>query len=176
MATPLFPEKVHDSETERYLDQAAREHTNTLALLKEYPADELDLQPGPKSPTARELAYKFASEQGLILKALTTGFDWSNPGKPPAPPRTLPEIIDAIENGYAKATEAMRGTSQDDLRTKTARFFIGPGKLGDVPLMDFLWMVLFDQIHHRGQLSVYLRIAGARVPAIYGPSGDESWR
>ena len=36
-------------------------------------------------------------------------------------------------------------------------------------------MVLFDQIHHRGRLSVYSRLADTRVPSIYGPSGDESW-
>jgi uncharacterized damage-inducible protein DinB len=35
--------------------------------------------------------------------------------------------------------------------------------------------MLYDTIHHRGQLSVYMRLAGARVPSIYGPSGDEPW-
>jgi hypothetical protein len=126
MATPLFPERAHASEKEGYLDQAAREHANTLALLKEYPADELDLQPSPKSPTAHELAFKFASEQGLILKALTTGFDWSTPSKPPPPPGTLPEIIAAFKESYAKATAAIRGMSEEDLRTRTAKFFVGP--------------------------------------------------
>jgi uncharacterized damage-inducible protein DinB len=44
-----------------------------------------------------------------------------------------------------------------------------------VPKIDFLWFLLCDQIHHRGQLSVYLRMAGGKVPSIYGPSGDEPW-
>jgi len=38
-----------------------------------------------------------------------------------------------------------------------------------------LWAVLMDQVHHRGQLSVYTRLAGGKVPSIYGPSGDETW-
>jgi len=41
--------------------------------------------------------------------------------------------------------------------------------------VDFLWFLLCDQIHHRGQLSVYLRMADGKVPSIYGPSGDEPW-
>jgi uncharacterized damage-inducible protein DinB len=36
--------------------------------------------------------------------------------------------------------------------------------------------MLHDQIHHRGQFSVYLRMVGGKVPSIYGPSGDEPWR
>ena len=47
--------------------------------------------------------------------------------------------------------------------------------MADVPKMQFLWMLLSDQIHHRGQLSVYLRMADAKVPSIYGPSLDEPW-
>lgn len=53
-------------------------------------------------------------------------------------------------------------------------FFVAPKTMGDIPLMEFLWYSLFDHIHHRGQLSVYLRMVG-KVPSIYGPSGDESW-
>jgi uncharacterized damage-inducible protein DinB len=47
--------------------------------------------------------------------------------------------------------------------------------MGDVPKVAFLWFILHDQIHHRGQFSVYLRIAGGKVPSIYGPSADEPW-
>jgi uncharacterized damage-inducible protein DinB len=48
--------------------------------------------------------------------------------------------------------------------------------MGDIPVYAFLWAMLADQIHHRGQLSVYLRMAGGKVPSIYGPSADEPWR
>ena len=45
----------------------------------------------------------------------------------------------------------------------------------DLRRLDVLWFLLNDQIHHRGQFSVYLRMAGAKVPSIYGPSKDEPW-
>jgi uncharacterized damage-inducible protein DinB len=44
-----------------------------------------------------------------------------------------------------------------------------------VPVSDILWIMLMDSIHHRGQLSVYVRMAGGKVPSIYGPSADEPW-
>ena len=54
------------------------------------------------------------------------------------------------------------------------QLFVAPKTLGDYPTMEFLWFLLFDHIHHRGQLSVYLRMVG-KVPSIYGPSGDQPW-
>jgi uncharacterized damage-inducible protein DinB len=55
---------------------------------------------------------------------------------------------------------------------------LGQFKMGDVvameqPIGDFLWLFFFDAIHHRGQLSTYIRPMGGKVPSIYGPSGDE---
>ena len=55
------------------------------------------------------------------------------------------------------------------------KFYTGPKHVGDYRTMDFLWFLLHDQIHHRGQLSVYVRMAGGRVPSIYGPTADEPW-
>jgi uncharacterized damage-inducible protein DinB len=52
---------------------------------------------------------------------------------------------------------------------------VGPGQVADVPVADMLWIMLLDAVHHRGQLSVYLRMAGGKVPSIYGPSADEPW-
>jgi uncharacterized damage-inducible protein DinB len=45
--------------------------------------------------------------------------------------------------------------------------------VSEQPVSEFLWMIFFDAIHHRGQLTTYLRPMGSKVPAIYGPSGDE---
>ena len=55
------------------------------------------------------------------------------------------------------------------------RFGLVDGKVAwEAPLGDMLFGFLFDAIHHRGQLSVYLRLVGGKVPSIYGPSGDEN--
>jgi uncharacterized damage-inducible protein DinB len=45
--------------------------------------------------------------------------------------------------------------------------------VSEQPVGTFLWFILFDAIHHRGQLSAYLRPMGGKVPSIYGPSADE---
>jgi uncharacterized damage-inducible protein DinB len=61
------------------------------------------------------------------------------------------------------------------LLTETVKFPVGPGKMGDMTKMQFLWMLYCDQIHHRGQFSVYLRMADGKLPSIYGPTADEPW-
>jgi uncharacterized damage-inducible protein DinB len=52
---------------------------------------------------------------------------------------------------------------------------MGKAKVMELSGKDWLWSLLHDQIHHRGQLSVYLRLVGAKVPSIYSPSADEPW-
>jgi uncharacterized damage-inducible protein DinB len=54
-------------------------------------------------------------------------------------------------------------------------FMTGPKQMGEMSRAQIAWFLLHDQIHHRGQLTVYLRLAGGKVPSIYGPSGDEPW-
>jgi uncharacterized damage-inducible protein DinB len=152
-----------------------REHATTLRVLRAFPQDKLDLQPHPKSKTARDLAWLFVQEQGLVEKALTTGFDWSTPPSAPPPvPESLDEIIDAFEAAHGRVLALARGLSADELR-QTVQFFVAPRTPGDIPKIDFLWFLLHDQIHHRGQFSVYLRMADGKVPSIYGPTADEPW-
>jgi uncharacterized damage-inducible protein DinB len=54
-------------------------------------------------------------------------------------------------------------------------FMTGPRQLVDVSKLFLCTLMLYDSVHHRGQISVYLRMSGARVPSIYGPSRDEPW-
>ena len=56
---------------------------------------------------------------------------------------------------------------------RSAQFYYGGKLASEQPVGTFLWLILFDAIHHRGQLSAYLRPMGGKVPAIYGPSADE---
>ncbi|HEX6940304.1 MAG TPA: DinB family protein [Longimicrobiales bacterium] len=160
---------------EHFLAAYARECATTKRVLAAYPEDRRDLRPHERSKTARELAWLFVIEQGMLARALTTGFDWSSPpGSPPEPPATIAEIIDAFEAEHGRIAELVGRMSDEEL-SRTVQFPVGPKQLGDIPRLDFLWMMLHDQIHHRGQFSVYLRMAGGRVPSIYGPSADEPW-
>ena len=83
-------------------------------------------------------------------------------------------ILDAFEKGH-KHVHGLISVQRDEELSETIRFPVGPGKLVEVPKIQALWTMLHDQIHHRGQFSVYLRMADAKVPAIYGPSLDEPW-
>jgi uncharacterized damage-inducible protein DinB len=160
---------------EKFLEVFGQEHERTMRVLRAFPTGKDDLRPHPKGRTAREVAWTIALGEGLMIRALTTGFDWSKPrGKPPESPGTVGEITNAVEQNYQGAVEALRGLDETNL-DETVQFFVAPKKLGDFTKHDFLWFLLHDQIHHRGQLSVYVRMADGQVPSIYGPSSDEPW-
>ena len=162
------------SPKEQFLDAYEKEHGKTMRVLRAYPKDQLELRPHPKSKTARELAWMFVLEQGAVEKALTSGFDWSKPPSFPPAPESFDAILGALEQGQKRTVEILRGL-RDDQFFESVKFFTGPKTISDMPKLQFLWTMLCDQIHHRGQFSVYLRMADGKVPAIYGPSLDEPW-
>jgi uncharacterized damage-inducible protein DinB len=159
----------------QFLEVYEREHQTTMRVLRAYPADKLDLQPHPKSKTARDLAWIFVLERGLGMAVWQDAFAEGPPaGAAPEAPESMEQILAALEKAHRDFAEVVRDTSDEDLM-KTAKFFVAPQKMGDVPRLDFAWFLLHDQIHHRGQMSVYLRMAGGKVPSIYGPTADEPW-
>ena len=92
----------------------------------------------------------------------------------PEPPETFDAILDAFQKGH-QHIRGLISVQRDEELHETIQFPVGPGTLGDWTKINFLWQMLHDQIHHRGQFSVYLRMADAKVPSIYGPSADEPW-
>lgn len=159
------------TEKEMILGMYEREFPTTLKLLKAFPAARADFKPHERSRSAKELAWVFVTEQGAVGAALAGGIDFS---KMPAVPATMQEIIGAFEKSHADAVAKIKRASDADLN-KTVKFPVAPKKMGDVRVMDLCGMLVCDAIHHRGQFSVYLRLAGAKVPSIYGPSADEPW-
>ena len=164
------------SPKQHLLDALEREHATTTRVLRAYPDDKSDFKPNPKSPSARELAWVIAMGHGFSARAVTEGLDWSKPlASPPAAPSKVSEAAAAYDRQYAKLIEAVRGMDEGKL-AETVQFFVAPKTLGDFTKLDFVWFLLMDHVHHRGQFSTYLRMAEAHVPSIYGPSGDEPWR
>jgi uncharacterized damage-inducible protein DinB len=163
------------SPKQQFLDGFEREHQITLRVLRAYPTDKLDLRPHSKCKTARELAWLFAMEQGMAEKALTTGLDWSVPPAPmPPAPASMDAIVAAIDQGHKRVAQIVSGMRDQDL-LGTVKFPVAPKTIDDVSKGQLLWMLLCDQIHHRGQFSIYLRMADGKVPSIYGPTADEPW-
>jgi len=173
-SVPTAPPLPARSFRDEFLQIYDAEHERTLRVLRAYPKEKVDLRPHPKSKTALELAWIFVTEQGAVEKALTTGFDWAKTLEIRRPPETLDAIIEA----FRKSHQHVRGlisVQRDEELAETIQFPVGPGRIGDWKKSDFLRQVLHDQIHHRGQFTVYLRLADAKVPSVYGPTADEPW-
>ncbi len=89
-------------------------------------------------------------------------------GKAPA----ISECVGVYERNVADLQRLVRNI--DDAKwERKARFLVNGNVAWEAPLGDMLYGFLFDAIHHRGQLSSYLRPMGGKVPAIYGPSADD---
>ncbi len=177
MTASLFsgPGVSHLTRKQHVLEVLQRESDTTLRVLGAFPDSERDLKPHERLKSARELAWILVTGQNLIAVALTTGFDWSGaPPKPAPAPDTMAGIIAAFEETHGRVMTALRDLPDERLG-ETIQFFVKPKTLGDVPKLDFVWGMLLDHIHHRGQFSIYLRLAQAKVPSIYGPTADEPW-
>ncbi len=159
------------SEKEQFLRTWEREFPTTLKVLRAYPSAKLDLKPHAKSKSARELAWNFVLEERVIDGALQGKIDFA---QMPAPPATCDEIIRTYEQSHKEMVEKIRQTPEADLN-KTVGWMTGPKQPAEVRRMDVLWTALMDMVHHRGQMSVYLRMADGKVPSIYGPTADEPW-
>jgi len=159
------------TEKEQLLSAMAREFPTTLRVLRAYPTAKGDLKPHARAKSARELAWTFVIEQKACDMALDGALEL---GKLPKAPATLPEVIATYEATHRAFVDRLKRTPETDLNG-TVQFMTGPKQMGDVRKMDILWLMLMDSVHHRGQLSVYLRMADGKVPSIYGPSADEPW-
>lgn len=83
-------------------------------------------------------------------------------------------MIKAYEGKHKETVAKVQAMPESDWNSKTAAP-VGPKKMAEVRPADMLWLMLNDSIHHRSQFSIYLRLVGAKVPSIYGPSGGEPW-
>jgi uncharacterized damage-inducible protein DinB len=159
------------NEKEMFLQTWEREFQTTMKVLKAYPADNPDFKPHDRSRSAKELAWTFVMEEGLIDMVMKGKIEMMAP--PPAP-KTFAEVLSAYANSHQEMVQKVKNFPDADLE-KTLKFPVGPKQMGDIRSMDIFWMMVMDMVHHRGQFSVYLRMAGGKVPSIYGPSADEPW-
>ncbi len=146
-----------------------------MRVLRSYPPDKLDLKPATMCKSARELAWVFAIESSLGQMVFQNALASGPPsGGLPVAPGSLEEILTAVENGH-RDFRAMIASTPDAAMNEKVKFFTAPRTLGDMTRTEFLWFMLHDEIHHRGQFSIYVRMAGGKVPSIYGPTAEEPW-
>ena len=87
-------------------------------------------------------------------------------------PATVQEILDEYDKNHADVTRRLHAL-EHSVWEKEFRFMYGDYEISRGTGYHFAWEFLFDAVHHRGQLSTYLRPMGSTVPSIYGPSADE---
>src|SRR5579862_41312 len=172
MGSPLWRCRTMPSPKEQFLDAFSRECATTLKVMRAYPAEKPDFKPHERSQAAKTLMHTFTIEQGVTAAAIN-GTLKLPPEFPPAPP-AIADTIAAFERA-SKDLERVVSQANDARLGESVMFFTGPKQMGEVPVQNIMWLMLMDQVHHRGQLSVYVRMAGGKVPSIYGPSADEPW-
>lgn len=158
---------------ESLLMEFDQETQTTQRVLERVPDDQLAWKPHPKSLSLGQLAFHIASGPGQIASAVVPDSmevpDFSHPEA-----KSRQELLET----FAKSTASARATlkSMDDARLVSMWTLTRKGKpLMEMPRIGFLRSILMNHIyHHRGQLSVYLRILNVPVPSIYGPSADEN--
>ena len=152
---------------EFYLQRQEAEFPVFMNVLKALPADQLSYKPNERSPSAEQLVWTLAAEIIACLEAVKENkAEWKD-----IPPPPLPEMLEKFD---LCSKELMDQISQMDDASweRKAQFYFNGKMVSEQPIGEFLWFVLFDAIHHRGQLAAYLRPMGGKVPAIYGPSAD----
>jgi uncharacterized damage-inducible protein DinB len=150
--------------------QRSQEVPKFVKVLKAMPQGRLDYRPDPRSRTAADLAWVLAAEEAALVTLLDTGqVEW----KEEKAPATVDEIAAAYERNAGAVNERLARLDEAAWEKK-GQFMMGGQVVWEDSIGEFVWGFLLDAIHHRGQLSTYLRPMGGKVPAIYGPSADDS--
>src|SRR5579863_5068138 len=150
-----------------YLPGLRNEHRITKSLIEAIPLDKGDYRPDAISKTAMELAWHIVVAEMRFLDALPSGaFDFS--------PRPRPDSIrnsQELAVWYAEQIE-LRFEKLTALSNEQLLKVLEFRGMFEMPAVMYLDFILNHSIHHRGQLSMYLRPMGAKVPSIYGESYD----
>ena len=159
---------------ETYLAEFEHESQTTRRFLERLPQDKLTWKPHEQSMTAGQLALHIAmSPAGVVTIAELDEFPVPDFQRPNPQPESVQQILDTFESSCVIVREKLPKFSDERMQaiwrmTKAGRDLLA------IPRAMMLRTILLNHIyHHRGQFGVYLRLLGAKVPASYGPSGDE---
>jgi uncharacterized damage-inducible protein DinB len=145
------------------------EHRTTRAVIEAIPPANQDYRPDPNSRSAMELAWHIVAAEHRFLSGIAAGaFDFT-PNHRPEHVKTGPDIAKWYAETFAKDFEQLSKLSGEQL----TRILDFRGAF-QMPAVMYLNFELVHVVHHRGQLSTYLRAMGGKVPAIYGESYDSA--
>jgi uncharacterized damage-inducible protein DinB len=152
-----------------YLGTLKNESRITKKILEAVPADKADYKPDSTSRSAIELVRHIAAADNRFLETVINGVFDANPAMIPENVKTPQEVAKWYEERFARNFDALTKLSGEQL-TKIVDF----RGMFQRPAVTFVTLGLHHTIHHRGQLSSYLRCMGTKVPSIYGESYDDA--
>jgi uncharacterized damage-inducible protein DinB len=172
-AGKIIPE-VDMAAIDSILDELGREAATTRRVLERVPSDRLSWKPHQKSKSVGELAWHIATIPRRVATMVQSDDADVTTVKAAPMPETTAGIVEAFDGQIAEAKELLSKLDDAALaRMTTMRR--GQLKLFSGPKAALLRAVMLNHgYHHRGQLSVYLRLLDVPVPPIYGPTADES--
>jgi uncharacterized damage-inducible protein DinB len=151
-----------------------QEMKSTRTLLERVPLDDPDWKPHPRSRTIRELASHVADLPGMLaLVAGGSRWDASSPRPPQPPVATAADLVARFDRHVAAGRAALAGQGDDDLAAPWTFQYAGR-EMFTVPKSAAIRRIVMSHlVHHRGQLTVYLRLKDVPLPVIYGPTADQ---
>jgi uncharacterized damage-inducible protein DinB len=157
------------------LDEFREEAAITKRVLDRVPAAKLGWRPHPKSMSLGQLAIHIATVPGSLAKITQQpSFDVSQGSFEPPQPQDLKEIQAAFEQSVRDAEACLTGLTEQSAKDNW-RLMFHDKELFNRPRLNVLRSIMLNHwYHHRGQLSVYLRMLDVPVPVIYGRSADEN--
>jgi uncharacterized damage-inducible protein DinB len=161
------------SMTDAILREFDNEAGTTRRVLERVPSDKLEWRPHPKSMSLGVLALHVAASPGVIC-GWAAEDETTFKGEPSPVPTSTDQILAAHDQSVIKSKEILSGLGDEGLQKMwTAK--AGGNTLMTMPKAALVRAIVMNHwIHHRGQLSVYLRLLDVPVPSIYGPSADEN--
>jgi uncharacterized damage-inducible protein DinB len=158
-----------------FVAELQQEAAATRKLLERLPAEKLSWRPHPKSMTLGQLAQHVATTPSIPKNLLAADtFDAMTVDFTPAQPTSVADVRKAFEDSMVSARDTLNAWTSKDLET-TWRLKAGPKELMAAPKSALVRsLVLNHMVHHRGQLTVYLRMLDVPLPSVYGPSADEN--
>lgn len=156
------------SNREFFAQLCAAEYPRFLGVLQSTPPEGLDYRPHPKCRSAYELVGHLIAHEEDLLELLDTG---TINHRMQIPFKNIDEAVAIYRAARARVESKFAALNDSDWES-TGSFLVNGNVIMQMPRRDLAWMLMLDAVHHRGQLSTYLRPMGGKVPAIYGPSAD----
>ncbi len=144
------------------------ERPKFIRVMQAVPPDQAEYRPHPRSTSAGDLVWLLATELGDACEVVERG-------EVHVVPQSAPGVSEAVATYERNAADLVSrlASLDDEVWDRPAKLLVDGKVVWETSRGDMLFGLLFDAIHHRGQLSTYLRPMGAKVPSIYGPSADD---